>query len=227
MIKKQLNDKNLLPILNNRFELNCRKITQLNFNTNYKLLFLINSYLDYFMFNYINKVFIGKSDILFYDLIHTYIGSRHLRGLPVHGQRTWTNAWNTYKTNTTLREIKLGICKNLYNSSSMINYPIVYLSEHINLIWKTQWQHEWRFFRKKRLFFLKNSYGLYKIDLFSLSSRSFVNINKLKKKTKKASSKSSFALGFDINFTKSLLKLLNSNTSSKLKVQILWNSNKK
>jgi len=197
-----------------------------NFILNYKYILFINNFL---LKNYFNNLYYNfqiKTNILLFDLLFLYKGSRHLRGLPVNGQRTWTNAWNAYKTNTTLRSLKLIICKRMYNINNTINYPIIYLSEHINNVWKIQWQKEWKIARKKRLFFLKNTYGLYKVDLYSLSSRSFTNINKLKKKSKKSIGKSSFSLGFDLNFTKSLLKLINNN-NSKLKVQILWNQNKK
>lgn len=195
---------------------------------NYRYLPFIDIYILRNHYNNINYMYFKNSNILLFDLLTLYKGSRHLRGLPVHGQRTWTNAWNSYKTNTNLRMIKLSICKRVYNLSNVINYPVVYLSEHVNNVWRIQWTKEWRLARKKRLYFLKNTYGLYKVDLYSLSSRSFVNINKLKKKTKKITGKSSFSLGFDVNFTKSLLKLVTATSNSnKLKVQILWNSVKK
>ena len=38
-------------------------------------------------------------NIFFLDLIVSYRGWRHSKGLPVRGQRTWTNAWTVYKNN--------------------------------------------------------------------------------------------------------------------------------
>lgn len=36
-------------------------------------------------------------------LLKTTRGKGHILGKPVHGQRTWSNAWSAYKTNTLLR----------------------------------------------------------------------------------------------------------------------------
>merc|ERR1712195_247774 len=36
-------------------------------------------------------------------LIKSYRGRCHALGKPVRGQRTWSNAWGSYNTNTTLR----------------------------------------------------------------------------------------------------------------------------
>jgi len=226
MNKLYLNKINNNKNINYRFEYVFKLNSFLYKSLDFRLLHFYNIYLLNNYYNNLNKNFILKSNILFLDLLNTYVGSRHLRGLPVNGQRTWTNGWNTYKTNTVLRELKIYICKKIYNNQSGLNLPIIYLSEHMNILWKNQWSKEWKLARKKRLFFLKNVYGLYKIDLHSLSTRSFINVNKLKKKTKKSSSKSSFSLGFDSNFTKSLIKLLNNN-KNKLKIQIIWSNVKK
>lgn len=222
--KKNIN-KNILT----RFEL--INFIYDNYSNNnvviYRYIKFIELFIKIYYFNYLNFLFFKNSNIYLFDLLVLYKGSRHLRGLPVHGQRTWTNAWNAYKTNTNLRMIKLIICKRMYNLQNTVNYPIIYLAEHINNVWRLQWNKEWRLARKKRLYFLKNTYGLYKVDLYSLSSRNFVNINKLKKKTKKLTGKGTFSLGFDVNFTKSLFKLLSLQNNTKLKIQIIWNSNKK
>ena len=51
-----------------------------------------NIYIDLYRFNLIRLY-----------LIKTYRGRCHALGKPVRGQRTWSNAWNSYKCNKTLR----------------------------------------------------------------------------------------------------------------------------
>ena len=46
---------------------------------------------------------IKKLNILRLYLIKSYRGRCHALGKPVRGQRTWSNAWNSYKVNKTLR----------------------------------------------------------------------------------------------------------------------------
>lgn len=46
-------------------------------------------------------------------LIKTYKGKCHALGKPVHGQRTWSNAWGSYKNNTILRDFISEVKKNI------------------------------------------------------------------------------------------------------------------
>ena len=60
-------------------------------------------------------------------LIKSYRGRCHAIGKPVHGQRTWSNGWNSYNYNKTLRYFITEI-KRKSNSSNVvekINYKVV------------------------------------------------------------------------------------------------------
>ena len=60
-------------------------------------------------------------------LIKSYKGRCHAFGKPVYGQRTWSNAWSSYKLNTTLRrfisETKNNLLKN--KRPEKINYKLL------------------------------------------------------------------------------------------------------
>lgn len=160
-------------------------------------------------------------NIYLLDLIHSYRGWRHLKGLPVNGQRTWSNAWTSYKTNTALRELKLIISKRIYGQGFENSLSILFLAEAYNNLWRVHWRKEWVAAKKKRLLFLKNLYGVYKIDLYTLARGEIENPQK-SKKVKKKVTKNSFSLGFEPGFTKNLVKLLGKTlVKSKLKVQVL------
>ena len=60
-------------------------------------------------------------------LIKSYKGRCHAIGKPVHGQRTWSNAWSSYKLNLVLRrfisEAKTNLAKN--KRPEKINYKLI------------------------------------------------------------------------------------------------------
>ena len=88
-------------------------------------------------------------NIFFLDIINSYRGWRHSRGLPVRGQRTWTNAWTSYRSNLILREYKIVLAKRIYGNISSNELNVAYLAEQINMLWKLQWEQEWREAKKK------------------------------------------------------------------------------
>ena len=59
-------------------------------------------------------------------LIKTYRGRCHAIGKPVRGQRTWSNAWSSYKYNKTLRSFLVEIKRkiNKPNEVEKINYKV-------------------------------------------------------------------------------------------------------
>jgi small subunit ribosomal protein S13 len=77
-------------------------------------------------------------NIFMLDLINSYRGLRHAFGLPVRGQRTWTNAWSVYRSNLALRQFKIKLSKRLYTSITINELNIAYLAEQINSLWKLQ-----------------------------------------------------------------------------------------
>ncbi len=154
-------------------------------------------------------------DIFFLDLISSYRGWRHLRGLPVRGQRTWSNAWSVYKSNLHLRHYKIFLLKKIYAQSSIRDLNLAYAAEQFNLLWKLQWEEEWKSAKKKRSAFLKKKHGILKVNLLTMA-RGQINEQKSSSSKNKQKSKNTgvFNTGFDPGFTKSLLKL---NIKSKLK----------
>lgn len=148
--------------------------------------------------------------IYFLDLISSYRGWRHSRGLPVRGQRTWTNAWSVYKSNLVLREYRINVSKQIYGSIQINHLSVAYLAEQINLLWKLQWEDEWRSAKKKRLLATQNENSLQKIDLLSMSKGIIGNFKSKKQKskqTKKSKQQNLLTLGFEPGFTKALLKV--------------------
>lgn len=60
-------------------------------------------------------------------LIKSYKGRCHAIGKPVHGQRTWSNGWNSYNTNKVLRYFIIEIKKksNIQKTTEKINYKVI------------------------------------------------------------------------------------------------------
>ncbi len=168
-------------------------------------------------------------NIFFLDIINSYKGWRHSHGLPVRGQRTWTNANTAYKSNVTLRYFKINSAKRIYGSSSIHETTVAYFAEQINLLWKLQWEKEWLSAKKKRTQIFKKKTGSYKIDLYSMAKGQVSSGDsagsKKKNKKKKDVGKNVFLLGFDPGFTKKLLRKTSFNqlfkTKKHAKVQIL------
>lgn len=153
-----------------------------------------------------------QTNILFLDLISTYRGWRHSRGLPVRGQRTWSNAWSTYRSNLILREVKLLLAKKFYGNVPENEINMAYLAEDINSLWKVQWEHEWKIAKKKlKLSERTNKRTPIKVDLPAMAQANIITDNlthkKLKaNKKKRITQKNVFTLGFDPGFTKFVLK---------------------
>ena len=137
-------------------------------------------------------------NIFMLDLINSYRGLRHAFGLPVRGQRTWTNAWSTYKSNLTLRQFKIKLSKRLYTSITISELNIAYLAEQINSLWKIQWDSEWKKAKRQRQIQAKKSRNLFKVDLKAIASAN-VSVKDKKKQ-------SGYLVGFDPGFTKYVIK---------------------
>ena len=136
-------------------------------------------------------------NIFILDLINSYRGLRHAFGLPVRGQRSWTNAWSTYRSNLILRQFKIKLSKRLYTSITISELNIAYLAEQINSLWKLQWDGEWKQAKRQRQVQAKKSRNLYKVDLKAIAS---ANVSVKNKK------QSNYVIGFDPGFTKYVIK---------------------
>lgn len=149
-------------------------------------------------------------NIFLLDLITSYKGWRHYKGLPVRGQRTWTNAWSSFRSNVTLRNYKIKVAKKFYGNLPTYEVNVALAAEQINVVWKTQWYDEWFAAKLSRLNFKGNAKTI-KIDLYSMANGQIMNPAKFKKMTKKQKQsfkKNHFTLGFDPGFTKPLLREL-------------------
>jgi ribosomal protein S13 len=80
--------------------------------------------------------------IIFLDLAYSYRGWRHLKGLPVRGQRTWSNASNSAVTNKVLREHKQRLGRVFFGRTDPAELRVMLLSEYINSLWEHQWYSE-------------------------------------------------------------------------------------
>lgn len=193
-------------VLNLRFEIFNKQ--NIFFFKNYKWNYFVSTLLSISTLN-INIKYRFEVNILYLDFINSYRGLRHLKGLPVRGQRTWTNAWSAYRCNNILNIFKIETAKKIYGNLNTATLHMLFLAEHINFLWKTQWKKEWLEARSKRYKLLQNDHGLYKIDIISMSKGLIDGYTKKKKisnKKKAQMKKNNFTLGFDYRFTNYYLK---------------------
>lgn len=149
-------------------------------------------------------------NIYILDLIQTYRGWRHSKGLPVRGQRTWTNGWSSHRSNLMLRNFKVKIAQTVYRQVPVSEMNTMYLAEQINAMWKIQWQQEWSEAKSSRLEAIKSGKSV-KTDLIGMAKGNIVSpqkFNKMSKKQKQTVKKDTFSLGFDPGFTKKLIDTL-------------------
>lgn len=203
----------LLNIIEQRIENNSNDVLQ-NFDKNEIDQFLT---LIYTVVPYNTSVLTRlKLNISLLDFLSCYRGWRHYKGLPVRGQRTWSNANAVYKSNYVLRNLKLKRSKQYYMNVPARESNVAYTAEYVNLLWKTQWPFEWYAAKTSRLKF-KGHPNSMKIDLYSMANYQIMHPLKLKnlsKKQKQSFKKNYFSLGFDPGFTKPLLNsIFNSSIS--------------
>lgn len=167
---------------------------------------LINAVIPFKAF-YTNKYL---TNIYILDLLSAYKGWRHARSLPVHGQRTWSNAWNAYKLNNFLKQLRIKKGKKVYGNLPSSEIYTAQLAEQVNLMWKQQWYEEWLSAKGHRLK-SKSHRNVIKTDLYSMAQGNVMSplkFKKLSKKQQQSYNQNHFSLGFDSGFTKPLLKEL-------------------
>lgn len=141
------------------------------------------------------------------DLITSYRGWRHFKGLPTRGQRTWSNSSTSKRCNIMLRNYRVKVSHKCYGNLPVHEVAIAVAAEQINLVWKIQWFDEWTAAKRSRLGY-QGAPNTVKIDLYSMAKGQIMNpfkLNKLSKKQRQSFKKNHFSLGFDPGFTKSLL----------------------
>lgn len=203
----------LIPFINQRIE-ECVYILIKDFNKNQW-----DSFLDiiYTMIPYDTSIKKRlKLLICLLDLNTSYRGWRHYKGLPVRGQRTWSNAWSVYRSNNILRNFKLQRSKKYFMNVPVREGNVAYSAEYVNLLWKRQWPFEWYAAKSQRLNFTGHPSTL-RIDLYSMANYQIMHPLKLKnlsKKQKQAYKRNYFSLGFDPGFTKPLMNAMFNSTIS-------------
>ena len=152
-------------------------------NANYKDLILIN--------------------LLIIDFCCIYKTYRHIFGLPVKGQRTWSNGLSSKNNNVLLRQYKLKKFSNFVVNFKPYDSKKIFIAEYVNFFWKQQNHIEWLSIKKRNL----NMYGdkrlRTKIDFIKTSrgniEHSFQKFIDLKKKKshrkKRVFSKNSITIG--------------------------------
>lgn len=147
------------------------------------------------------------ANIFILDLTLSYKGWRHMRRLPVRGQRTRSNANTSKKGNLDLRTFKAKVMKKFYGSvpSELVNSGM--LVESYNLLWFNQWKKEWKDNKKRRLKFSKSSNKVCVYDFASTAAGRIVGYYRKPKagKKKRVHKDNSFTIGLRKGETKRLL----------------------
>ena len=165
-------------------------------NSNYKDLILIN--------------------LLIIDFCCIYKTYRHIFGLPVKGQRTWSNGFSSKNNNILLRQYKLKKFSNFIINYQPYDSKRIFIAEYVNFFWRQQNYLEWLSVKKKNL----NIYGdkklRTKIDFLKCSRgniehffQKFIDLKKKKSHRKKrVFSKNSITIGWDFGYSKEYLEKL-------------------
>lgn len=118
-------------MLSDRFELNPnlrnQVLTTVQSNNNLPIIGVLN-----ILFSQINSVNndplrVEKLNVIRLYLIKSFRGRCHAIGKPVRGQRTWSNAWNSYNLNKIVRSF-IAETKRLSKSTAAaekINYKLI------------------------------------------------------------------------------------------------------
>lgn len=113
--------------LKNSNEVNMTYLTDFRRNFKKELIGFLNYY--YSQVASVNNTFfdLQKLRIIHLYLIKSYRGRCHALGKPVNGQRTWSNAWSSYKNNLYLRRFISETKKNLAKNTRVekVNYKFL------------------------------------------------------------------------------------------------------
>jgi len=149
--------------------------------------------------------------IFIYHIIRNYRGWRYIRNLPIHGQRTWSNAWTAHRCNTLMKKLILKRGRSYYGNLQTSEIYTAYLAEYVNKKWKEIWYHDWRYARDVRISTKKRRRRQAKIDLYSMAKGHIITKKRLSMLTKKQRAQhnlNNFSLGFTPGFTLRLLRRL-------------------
>lgn len=152
-------------------------------------------FINYFLLN-----------IIFLDFAYSYKGWRHLMGLPVNGQRTWSNSKSCYSANKFLRDYKFKLGKLFFGRSAGSDLQLILMSEYLNMLWRKQWFLEWSHARTTLKKGTKKKGVSFKFDLNATARGWIGNLKKNNPKLGKKKKKTlTGTLGFDPGFMKTYL----------------------
>lgn len=158
-----------------------------------------------------HKVYSGKfrkiTSLFIHDLTLSYKGWRHYKGLPVRGQRTWSNSRMSKISNVDMKGLKYKILKSYYKGfdNSVINTGVAV--ESYNKLWYKQWYYEWWNAKMRRLRLFKGSNKVCVYDFNSVMSGRVIGYQRQAKpgKKKRVYKSNYFTLGFAAGSTKKLI----------------------
>jgi len=190
------------------------KYLEVNKNIKFEDFTEFQKYIFFHLFYYINLNGYNKEarsffKILILNNINSYKGWRHFFGLPVNGQRTWSNNNTRYRFKNKLIEFKMLLFKKKFELTQHFIIKRSFYSEYINLLWRYEWKYEWLSARK--IFNKNNSKKKYfkmKINYDALLNLQVSTpINQAYKKTKKNRKKIKvdFTVGFPTLYVVSLV----------------------
>lgn len=151
-------------------------------------------------------------NIILLDCATNYRTYRHIFNLPVNGQRTWGGGKSLRVLNSALFSFKL----KKFNKVTGWNNTM-FLAEMVNLLWRSQWYHEWYCSSKyketlpwyvtaKKKFVGITPMAARRIESFYKHPYKFQKkkSHRKKKKINKNVLTSGFQLGFTLEFSKNL-----------------------
>lgn len=128
-------------------------------NNNYYFFnnFLHLSFFNNFFFSaYTNIKQRSNFFLIYQNLIFSNKGLSYLFGLPVNGQRTWSNGRNSKKINCFLINYKVKQFKSMLSGAvNLNNLKLIIFLNYFNWIWKIFWKKDWSYLlkRNKKLMF--------------------------------------------------------------------------
>lgn len=197
------------------------EVFYININENKKNSKYFNHFLEYMiMFTCVGQT--RKERRLFYIYLKyalmMYKGIRHFLGLPVRGNRTWSNRKNPRKNADFII-----FCQQMYFTRKFKNCnrsrkKIILYAELLNKIYYLFFRQDWLYARNRRESYIqKESYLEWKFDLRGLlANRVIIREERVEKKIKRNKKKKQrkkfrvkknlFNLGFDFGFSKIIEK---------------------
>lgn len=187
-----------------RSELKWGLVGDQNYKTQYDVLINCMLSLVHSKYSYRHKLI---TNVALLDMMFCYRGWRHFKGLPLRGQRTWTNAWTAFKKSNVLKKLKLKVARNAYGNFPDSTLMVALGAEQYNTMWFKQWRSEWIDNKKRRLKYIKKSKNVCIMDLNATSQGKISGGNRAAKpgKKKRVYKKNSFTIGFGIGTTRWML----------------------